>query len=157
MDWVLLWVLVMPIAFFLAYANSVDLNFRLNTDASTEMGFLKFHLVYFRDALKLLFHDYCGVHCFCNKKRLQRYRVADIRTLASKSGQLEHRTLGVVTTEFCDDPKNHERIAKEAFVSPFSFWRDGLLRMALSPIHPAFLIFAIPIAGIVWLICFIAA
>lgn len=155
MNWLLLWVTLMPIAYFFVYSNAADLRGRLHSSATLEMGFIRFHLTFWSESAKLLFHDFCCVHCVWNRERRRHFRVADIRKLARSTiaggGSLQHRSLGTVTPEFCDDPKNHERIAKEAFESPFAFWLAGSLGMLFSPIHPAFWlsIICLPIVGLI--------
>lgn len=151
MDLIVFWIAVMPISYFLVYSNAIDLRGRLHSSAHLEMGFIRFHLVFWSESLKLLFHDFCCVHCVWNKERMKRSRVEDIKKYATEcGGQVEHVSLGTVTPEFCDDPKNHERIASEGHISPFRFWLNGFVGMLFSPIHPAFLIYAVPIALAIW-------
>ena len=133
MEWFILsccYLLLSLFAYWSSYFNAVDFNFRIDHENIDDRNFWRFLVSSTRETWRLWSLDFLKIHCPWSKETSVKYRVQKARNLLSTMTHEKGWTV-----EDCDNPANHEQIAKDCFCSRTKFWLKDLAIMLILPIY----------------------
>ncbi len=132
------------VCYYIFYATEVDFNFRLNVPFNENDGLWQKVVAHEKGVLKLLVLDFLKIHCPWSREISTEHRVQEARRL------LQHmRHEKGWTMADCDNPANHEQIARDCFRSRTRFWLEGIFLFLTSPLRLVVLTVILAIAAVV--------
>ncbi len=87
---------------------------------------------FFYQGLMILVNDLFKLHCPWSWETAKKYRVAELQEDLGLDG-LDHEKLGHMTALDCSLTSNHEKIARQCFVSRKAFWTRKLVASLFAP------------------------
>ncbi len=121
---------VLPCSWF-AHAAGAKFNGRFVRYESN--GYWRPIINFFYQGLKILINDLFRLHCPWSWETAKKYRIAELQEDLGLDG-LDHDKLGHMSAIDCSLTSNHEKIARECFVSRKTFWIMKLTALPFAPI-----------------------